>query len=85
MFLRVLNVNLDHYDFLSDFRYNCLSSNDCVSLPAIIDSAMSEDKLTPLQCKKFSCQSLTRVVASLEVHTTASTTASVVVAWTSCW
>ena len=38
-------------------------------------SATSEDKLTPLQCKKFSCQSLTRVVASLEVHTTASTTA----------
>ena len=41
-------INLDHYDFLSDFRYNCLSSNDCVSLPAIIDSAMSEDKPTQL-------------------------------------
>ena len=37
---------------------------------------MREDKLTPLQCKKFSCQSLARVVASLEVHTTASTTDS---------
>ena len=34
--------------------YIRLSSNDCLSLPAIIDFAMSEDKLTPLQCKKFS-------------------------------
>ena len=34
---------------------------------------MSEDKLTSLQYKKFSCQSLTRVIASLEVHTTVST------------
>ena len=83
MFLRELNVNLDHYDF----RYTtvCHQTPDCVSLPAIINSAMSEDKLTPLQCKKFSCQSLTRVVASLEVHTTVSTTASVVAAWTTCW
>ena len=78
MFLRVLNVNLDHYDFPVIFVIH-------VSLPAIIDSAMSEDKLTPLQSKKFSCQSLTRVVASLEVHTTVSTTASVVVDWTSYW
>ena len=44
----------------------------------IIHSAMSEDKLIPLQCKKFSCRSLTRVVASSEVHTTVSTTASIV-------
>ena len=47
MFLHVLNVNLDAgLRFLSDFRCICLSSNDCVSLPAITDSAMSEDKPT---------------------------------------
>ena len=36
MFLHVLNINLDHYDFHSHFYYICLSSNDCILLPAII-------------------------------------------------
>ena len=48
MFLWVLNVNLDHYDFPCEFHYICWSSNDCVLLPAIIDSAMSEDRPTQL-------------------------------------
>ena len=49
MFLRVLNVNLDHHDF-RDFRYTtvCHQTPDYVSLPAIIDSAVSEDRPTQL-------------------------------------
>ena len=45
-FLCVLNVDLDHYDFPIDFRYICLSSNDCNLLSAIIDSAMSRQTNT---------------------------------------
>ena len=82
MFLRVLNINLDHYDFPVIFAIQLFVIKCRI---VFCYSATNEDKLTPLQCKKISCQSLTRVVASLEVHTTAITTANVVVPWTICW
>ena len=61
MFLHVLNVNLDHYDFPSDFVERLRF------VIGINDSALSRRRQTGQHnypgCKNSSCQSPTRVAA----------------------
>ena len=64
-----LNVNLDDYDFPVIFV-----TSVCHQMIAFRYQRLSKtNQHNYSRCKKVSCQSLTRMVASLQVHTTGST------------